>query len=688
MAPAADTPRTSIAIAAAVVMIAQQVGAKATRDALFLGNFPSSDLPKVMIAAAVLGGASVFALARAYERWSPARLVPWAFGLNALLFFVEWALGEKLPAAVAVVLYLHVAMLGAAVISGFWSVVNERYDPHAAKKAVARIAAGATLGGVLGAALTERVSAVFDVNAVLFALAVLNGGCAVLVKIVGRGSHAPRTKEGETRPPVETLQGNPYLQRIAWLVVVVSVVGTMLDFAFKAEASAQLGSEAALASFFAIFYTVTSVGGFVLQATVSSRALDRLGLERTLAVLPWCVMALSFLGAGFARLWTLALLRGAEWALESSLFRSGYELLYVPVPAIEKRSTKVIIDVGFRRAGDLFGSSAVLFVVAVVPKQAIGFVVVAAGVLSFFVWRSVRSVYRGYVAQLAAGLAAGSIDEASAPLDPTTRRLVTETLMIDRNALLARVAEMNRPNDSHKRARVRRELGDGSVDIKRLREYIELLADPELAALVVDALRGVAPKVTGQLVDTLLNQEEQQVIRQQIPPILTAGEPKRAAEGLVQALEDRDFRIRVAAATALDVFVREGLDVDLSTPRVFDLIEQEIDAGVRTWDTRTRPSERVLVSQDQELVIDPTQRGLDHVFKLLGFVVDREVLRRARRALAGGDPRLRGTALEYLENVLPDTVRTKLWPYVGGPTKRSQGARSRAELIKELEKLS
>ncbi|MEM7135972.1 MAG: hypothetical protein AAF500_05295 [Myxococcota bacterium] len=688
MAPDSDAPRTPIAIAAAVVMIAQQVGAKAARDALFLGNFPSSDLPKIMIAAAVLGGAAVFALARAYERWSPARLVPWAFGLNALLFFLEWSLGGMFPAAVAVALYLHVAMLGAAVISGFWSVINERYDPHAAKRAVARIAAGATLGGVLGAVLTERVSAVFDVNAVLFALAVLNSCCAVLVRIVGRGSHFSRSEEGETRPPVETLQRNPYLQRIAWLVVVVSFVGTMLDFAFKAEAGARLGTEAELASFFAVFYTVTSLTGFVLQAAVSSRALERLGLERTLAVLPWCVMALSVLGAGFARLWTLALLRGAEWALEGSLFRSGYELLYVPVPAIEKRSTKVIIDVGFRRAGDLLGSGAVLFVVAILPEQAIGFVVVAAGVLSLFVLRSIRSVYRGYVAQLAAGLAAGSINQANASLDPTTRRLVTETLMIDRDALLARVAEMNRPNDSHERARVRRELDDGAVDIKRVREYIELLADPEFTVLVVEALRTVAPKVTGQLVDTLLNQEEPQVIRQQIPSILTAGERKRAVEGLVQALDDPSFRIRVAAATALEALGREGLDVDLSAPRVFGLIEREIDAGVRTWDTKIRASERVLVPQDQDLVIDPTQRGLDHVFNLLGFVVDREVLHRARRALKGSDPRLRGTALEYLENVLPDTVRTKLWPYVGGPIKRSPGARSRAELIEELEKLS
>ena len=42
------------------------------------------------------------------------------------------------------------ATFGAVLISGFWSVVNERFDPHTAKQVVGRIAAGATVGGLLG----------------------------------------------------------------------------------------------------------------------------------------------------------------------------------------------------------------------------------------------------------------------------------------------------------------------------------------------------------------------------------------------------------------------------------------------------------------------------------------------------------------------------------------------------------
>ena len=54
------------------------------------------------------------------------------------------------------------ASTGALVISGFWSVVNERFDPHSAKGMVSRIGTGATVGGVVGGLVAWRVGEAFD----------------------------------------------------------------------------------------------------------------------------------------------------------------------------------------------------------------------------------------------------------------------------------------------------------------------------------------------------------------------------------------------------------------------------------------------------------------------------------------------------------------------------------------------
>ncbi|MCB9598719.1 MAG: hypothetical protein H6719_38745 [Sandaracinaceae bacterium] len=53
---------------------------------------------------------------------------------------------------------LQPAVFGALVISGFWSVVNERFDPHSAKQMIGRIGTGATFGGVAGGLLAAFVS--------------------------------------------------------------------------------------------------------------------------------------------------------------------------------------------------------------------------------------------------------------------------------------------------------------------------------------------------------------------------------------------------------------------------------------------------------------------------------------------------------------------------------------------------
>ena len=65
-----------------------------------------------------------------------------------------------------------------------------------------------------------------------------------------------------------------------------------------------------------------------------------------------------------------------------------------------------------------------------------------------------------------------------------------------------------------------------------------------------------------------------------------------------------------------------------------------------------------------EYVKDRADRSLAHAFTLLSLVLPAEPLRIAFRGLHTDDPDLRGTALEYLEGVLPPTIRERLWPFL------------------------
>jgi hypothetical protein len=77
---------------------------------------------------------------------------------------------------------------------------------------------------------------------------------------------------------------------------------------------------------------------------------------------------------------------------------------------------------------------------------------------------------------------------------------------------------------------------------------------------------------------------------------------------------------------------------------------------------------------------EPT-KALELVFRILSLALEPEPLTLAQRAFRSTDPHLRGTALEYLEMVLPADVVEALRPLVG--TRPSSTARTRT--VKELE---
>src|SRR5262245_24585070 len=390
-----------LATLAAAAMMAEQVAGKATRDALFLTQFTAAALPKAMVAASLLSFLGAILMARELPRLGPARVVPPLFAISAAFFVGEFALG--VPRVAAVVLYLHMAVFGLLVISGFWSLVNERFDPHGARRAVGRIVAGTTLGGVLGGVLASRLGALVDLRAMFLALAVLHAFCAwavVAVAVREREAAAPADDVAATQA-WRILRDTPYLRQLAILVALSSSVSSLLDYALKASAAVQYGKTDALVSFFAAFYTAIGVVTFLVQRLLAPSVLSRLGLGSALASLPAVVVLTGALGAAVSRLWAIVLLRGGEAVFSNSIYRTGLELLYTPLPVARKRASKAIIDIVSHRLGDLVAGGVLMVVVTLAPLGAgrvvIGLAVGAAACALVIVGR----LNRGYVAALA-----------------------------------------------------------------------------------------------------------------------------------------------------------------------------------------------------------------------------------------------------------------------------------------------
>ena len=417
-----DRPSVLWATSAASLLIAVQIASKACRDALFLAHHGVEHLPLMMGSSAILAVLAVLFVARLFSRHGPKRIVPIALFISGSLFFCEWLLFAWSPKQISILLYLHVATLGAVTISGFWSVISERFDPHTAKRSIATISAGAAFGGVLGGLLADRISAMLGIGPILFTLAALSLIATTMVSRIGTRASGEAQELNAPRSGLNLLRHEPHLQNMGFVVILVGASATLIDYAFKAEAARVIRTETELVSFFALFYTAAGLITFGVQTTFCQKLLKHFGVGLSLSLLPLTVLAGGLIGTAWTKLWSLTIVRGTESALSHSVYRSSYELLYSPVADHLKRPTKTLIDVGCSRLGDVLGALLVVGLIALDASRAVSYSMLAASVAAAITIALVVRVRRGYIATLIRRLRTGALRHSESSLLPGAPR--------------------------------------------------------------------------------------------------------------------------------------------------------------------------------------------------------------------------------------------------------------------------
>lgn len=706
----------------AAAMIAQQVGAKATRDAVFLTSFDVTALPTMLIVSALVSLGFVLAASRVMAAVGPARLVPLAFGTSGALLLGEWALAIEAPRAAAIAVYIHLASFGSVLISSFWSLASERFDPRTAKKQISRIAGAATLGGLLGGVTAERVAALLGVASMLPLLAVLHFACAFWVRRLRTGpDRAPEhdapevARAGEPAASAFLLvRRSPFLRSLACLVLAGSAGSTLVDYVFKSDTFAVHGGGVPLLRFFAAFYTVTGLLAFLVQVSLGRLSLERLGLARTVTVLPLALVAGgigSLLVPGLA---SAAAMRGTESVARGSLYRLAYELLFAPLAPAHKRATKVLLDVGLDRMGDVLGGTIVGLALVTAPQawhSMLTGLIVAFGLTLLWI---VRGLGRGYREVLKSSLLsrADQLGVASVPVpilgaaDPLDTGAFLLSLGAEVPGGVRRDARpaatplrgVPRPIDpvtprlealrSGDPMAVRAALAaETPLDPLLVGQVITLLAWDEVKDDAMRALSGSATRIVGHLADALLDPAQEFAIRRRIPRALAEALSQRAVDALLLGLDDRRFEVRYGCGCALARSLVADPELRIGEERIYAVVLREAATDKTVWESRRlldSAEEPVASSWMDDLVRSRGSRSLEHVFRLLSLALPGEPLRVAYRGLHTDDEVLRGTALEYFESVLPAAVRESLWPFLEQDPVRPRQSRPREEVLEAL----
>ena len=694
-------PNVIAAMSGSAVVGAQFVAGQAARNALFLNHFEARSLPPMIVATAMVSILLVVIGSRALRRVAPSTYVPAAFAVSAVLILVEWGLTFATPGLAARLVYLQVSGLGPMLGSGFWLLASERFDPRSAKKHYGEIAGAGTLGGLAGGLIAASVAAAGGVAVMLPLVAALQAACAWQLRDRSRGM-GPMPEIRDTRQVAETtpsglhvLAGSTYLQQLAAVVVLGTLGAMFIDYVFMVQVKATFDEGPGLGRFFSLYYATISLLTFIVQMLGSRLILEKLGLRAASSAPDLAVAvggAVNLLVPGFS---SIALARGSEAVCRKALLRTGYELFYTPLPPDDRRAIKATIDVGMDRAGDIIGATviqALFWLPGEQQTRALLGLAVACALAALAVGSRLT---RGYVNALERSLLDRSVEADLSDIeDGTTRTVVLRTLQLAK--LEAAPTPVVDPG-------VREIVALHSRDVDAIRgvlttepglpaslvpHAIPLLEWDAVANDVIRALRKVAEEHVGAFVDVLVDPGQPFAVRRRLARVFSVCVSQRAVDGLTLGLDDLRFEVRYQCARSLAAIVEKNPRVRVDRDAVLRVVRREVGASRSVWEGRQLLDDldpaHDEASRLEALVSARASRSLAHVFTLLGLVLPPEPMRVAFAGLHATDQRLRGTALEYLDAVLPPDIHDRLWPFLEDDRHTRGPARPRDEIVAEL----
>jgi len=264
------------------------------------------------------------------------------------------------------VFFIWTSVFNLFVVSVFWALMVDVFDSEQSKRLFGFIAAGATLGGIVGSSITASLAQRIPATYLLLGSAALLEVAVFSVRRLSRLSDAlrrrPTARNGESTIGGAMLSGlthalkSPYLVNVSVYILLYAITSTFLYFEQADIARHSFADRGARTAFFAridLWVNIITLGA---QLFLTGRVLRVLGVGLTLATLP----ALSALGFGALALTptlvVLVIYQVLRRAGNFAFARPSREVLFTVVPREDKYKAKSFIDTVIYRAGDQVGA--------------------------------------------------------------------------------------------------------------------------------------------------------------------------------------------------------------------------------------------------------------------------------------------------------------------------------------------
>lgn len=341
----------------------------------FIASLGADNLPYVQFVAGVLIGFLMQGYTFLMRGVLRRHIIPATQAGMAILLVVFWFLFTAIGADwIAVAFYILGLILAVLLISQFWTLANDVYDPRQAKRIFGFIGGGSSLGGAMGAAITAYLVQTIGAKNMLLVSAAIMGVCVAIVMFVIKreeragSSDATRTGEEKTTSGAEAIQllrSSRHLQIIALVIAFAAIGAAVIEQQLNmaaAEAKGATNSDA-IAAFLAQITVYLSLIGFVIQVGLTSRIHRVMGIGFALLVLPFSLGTTAVIMLFNRALWAPGLARILDTSLRYTVDKTSREVLFLPLPAELKYRAKPFIDVTMDRFAKGMGALMILVLI-------------------------------------------------------------------------------------------------------------------------------------------------------------------------------------------------------------------------------------------------------------------------------------------------------------------------------------
>ena len=264
--------------------------------------------------------------------------------------------------------FIWVSVFNLFAVSLFWAVMADVYQGEQSRRLYGVIAAGGSLGALVGGVATAGLVELIGAPALLLvSLAMLELALWCMFAINARVGAASPASGGGRQAGDEVIGGSaadgfrlalrsPYLLGICGYMFLYTIGSTFLYFLQAQVVDATIDGEAAQTAYFANVDIWVNGLTLVLQLFLTGRLMARIGVGLTLAALP-LVSVIGFVGLGlYPVLAAVVVFTVARRVTNFALSRPAREALYVPLSRAEKYKAKNLIDTVVYRVGDQVGA--------------------------------------------------------------------------------------------------------------------------------------------------------------------------------------------------------------------------------------------------------------------------------------------------------------------------------------------